>query len=55
VAAIYTDDEEHAGSAKAEQFLGYLQGYNSHGLLDPSYRRITILLNDDNCLPISMT
>jgi hypothetical protein len=32
---IYTDGEEPAGSVKAELFLDYLKGYDSHGLLDP--------------------
>jgi hypothetical protein len=55
VSAIYTDGEEAAGSAKAEPFLVYLKRYDSHGLLDPSDRRITIPQNDDDCLQISMT
>jgi hypothetical protein len=35
VVAIYTDGEEPVGSVKAEPFLDYLKGYDSHGLLDP--------------------
>ena len=55
MAAIYTDGEEPEGSAKAETFCGYLKRYDSHGPLDLSDRRITILQNDDDCLPISTT